>query len=57
MSIRKSFLLVLTIVICLGALSAAAQDDEVNMTMWVRSIPFQTQALVDQWNANNDSQI
>ena len=23
----------------------------------VRSIPFQTQALVDEWNANNDSQI
>lgn len=27
------------------------------MTMWVRTISFQTQKLVDEWNANNDSQI
>ncbi len=27
------------------------------MTMWVRSISFQTQELVDEWNANNESQV
>ena len=27
------------------------------MTMWVRAISFETQNLVDTWNANNDSQI
>ena len=57
MSVRKILFIVLSIVICLGALPLAAQDDPINMTMWVRSIPFQTQAMVDEWNANNDSQI
>ena len=57
MTSRKLILLVLAIVLVLGSLPLAAQDEEINMTMWVRSIPFQTQALVDEWNANNDSQI
>ena len=57
MSFRKTLFIVLAIVICLGALPAAAQDEPIQMSMWVRSIPFQTQELVDQWNANNESQI
>lgn len=54
---RKTLLLILSFVLVLVSLPAAAQDDQINMTMWVRSINFQTQELVDQWNANNDSQI
>ena len=54
---RKSIQLVLALVLILGSLPLAAQDDQINMTMWVRAINFQTQELVDQWNANNDSQI
>ena len=57
MTTRKTLLFVLAIALVLGGLPLAAQDDQINMTMWVRSIPFQTQALVDEWNANNDSQI
>ena len=57
MQSRKIFMLLLAAVLVLGSLPLAAQDDQINMTMWVRSIPFQTQELVDQWNANNDSQI
>ena len=45
MNSRKILLLVLATVLVLGSLPLAAQDDQVNMTMWVRSIPFQTQAL------------
>ena len=41
----------------MGSLPLAAQDEQINMTMWVRSISFQTQELVDEWNANNDSQV
>ena len=54
---RKSIQLVLALVLILGGLPLAAQDDQINMTMWVRAINFQTQELVDQWNASNDSQI
>ena len=57
MSIRKALFIVLSVVICLGALPAAAQDEPIQMSMWVRQISFQTQELVDIWNANNDSQI
>ena len=57
MRFRKLFLLVLATVLVLGSLPLAAQDDQINMTMWVRAINFQTQELVDTWNANNDSQI
>ncbi|MDE2855432.1 MAG: hypothetical protein OXN88_14760 [Chloroflexota bacterium] len=57
MNSRKPLLLVLAFVLVIGSLPLAAQDDQINMTMWVRSIPFQTQAMVDEWNANNDSQI
>ncbi len=57
MSIRKIVLSLSLIVLVASALPAAAQDDQINMTMWVRSISFQTQELVDEWNANNDSQI
>ncbi len=57
MSSRKALFLVLAIALVLGSLPVTAQDDQINMTMWVRSIPFQTQALVDEWNANNDSQV
>ena len=57
MTVRKLTLLLLALALVVGSMPAAAQDDQINMTMWVRSIPFQTQALVDEWNANNDSQI
>ena len=57
MTSRKLFMLVLTIVLVLGSMPLAAQDDQINMTMWVRNISFQTQELVDTWNANNDSQV
>ena len=54
---RKPVLLVLAIVLVFVSLPLAAQDDQINMSMWVRTISFQTQKLVDEWNANNDSQI
>ncbi|MCY4072084.1 MAG: sugar ABC transporter substrate-binding protein [Chloroflexi bacterium] len=54
---RKLVLLVLAIVLVFGSLPLAAQDDQINMSMWVRAISFETQTLVDTWNANNDSQI
>ena len=57
MQMRKTMMLLLAAVLVLGGLPLAAQDEPINMTMWVRSIPFQTQAMVDEWNANNDSQI
>ena len=57
MTVRKTFLVVLAVALVLGALPLSAQDDQINMTMWVRAINFQTQELVDTWNANNDSQI
>ena len=54
---RKLLMLVLAVVLVLVSLPLAAQDDQINMTMWVRAINFQAQNLVDTWNANNDSQI
>ena len=57
MSIRKFMISLSLIVFVVSALPAAGQDNPIQMTMWVRSIPFQTQELVDQWNATNDSQI
>ena len=57
MTPRKLIVLVLAIVLVLGSLPLSAQDEPIQMTMWVRSIPFQTQALVDEWNANNESQV
>ncbi len=54
---RKSLFVLVAVAICLVALPLSAQDDQINMTMWVRNISFQTQELVDTWNANNDSQI
>ena len=57
MSIRKFVIVLVALSVVIGALPLVAQDDQINMTMWVRSIPFQTQALVDEWNANNDSQV
>ena len=54
---RKLILLVVAIVLVVGSLPLAAQDEQINMTMWVRNISFQTQELVDTWNANNDSQV
>ena len=56
-NLRRLCLVVLAIVLVLGSLPLAAQDEQINMTMWVRSISFQTQELVDEWNANNDSQV
>ncbi len=57
MTSRKLVALALALVMALGSLPLAAQDDQINMTMWVRNISFQTQELVDTWNANNDSQV
>ena len=57
MTSRKLVALALALVLALGSLPLAAQDDQINMTMWVRNISFQTQELVDTWNANNDSQV
>ena len=57
MNSRKLILLVFAICLILGSMPLAAQDDQINMTMWVRNISFQTQELVDTWNANNDSQV
>ena len=57
MSFRRAVLVLVALVVCIAAAPVVAQDDQINMTMWVRSIPFQTQALVDEWNANNDSQV
>ena len=54
---RKVLLLLFAIVLTLGSLPIAAQDEPIQMTMWVRAINFQTQNQVDTWNANNDSQI
>ena len=36
---------------------AAAQDDQVTMTMWVRNIGDQVQELVDAWNDLGGTQI
>ncbi len=57
MNLRRLCFAVLTIVLVFGSLPISAQAEEINMTMWVRLISFQTQTLVDAWNANNDSQI
>ncbi len=57
MRFRQASFLLLIIVFVFAALPAATQDEDIQMTMWVRSINFQTQELVDTWNANNDSQI
>ena len=57
MSFRSAVLVLVALVVWVAAVPIAAQDDQINMTMWVRSIPFQTQELVDVWNANNDSQV
>ena len=57
MSFRSKASVLLVLLLCLGAMPLAAQDEPAQMTMWVRSIPFQTQALVDEWNANNESQV
>ena len=54
---RKTLLVLLSLLICLGSLPLAAQDDQINMTMWIRQTSFEAQTLVDEWNANNDSQI
>ena len=40
MKSRKLFALILAIVLVLGSLPLAAQDDQINMTMWVRNISF-----------------
>ena len=47
MTTRKTLLFVLAIALVLGGLPLAAQDDQINMTMWVRAISFETQTLVD----------
>ncbi len=57
MTVRRILFVLLALALVLGALPLSAQDDQINMTMWVRAINFQTQELVDTWNANNDSQI
>ncbi len=54
---RKALCLAIACILVIGSLPLAAQDEPITMTMWVRSIPFQTQALVDEWNANNESQV
>ena len=54
---RKFTALALVILMLLASLPLAAQDDAPQLSMWVRSINFQTQELVDTWNANNESQI
>ena len=54
---HKLVLLVLALALALGSLPLSAQDEEINMTMWIRSTSFIAQSLVDEWNANNDSQI
>ena len=54
---HKFVLLVLALALALGSLPLSAQDEEINMTMWIRSTSFIAQSLVDEWNANNDSQI
>ena len=43
--IRKVFFLVLVIFLVLGSLPLTAQDEQINMTMWVRAINFQTQTF------------
>ncbi len=57
MNLRKVLFILSLVALVFSALPAAAQDEPIQMTMWVRAINFQTQELVDQWNANNDSQI
>ncbi len=54
---RKLVLPVLALILVLGSLPLTAQDEQINMTMWIRSTSFVAQSLVDEWNANNDSQI
>ncbi|MCY4527124.1 MAG: extracellular solute-binding protein, partial [Anaerolineaceae bacterium] len=54
---RKLLLPVLAVVLLLGGLPLSAQDEQINMTMWIRATSFVAQTLVDEWNANNDSQI
>lgn len=58
MSIRRlstAALLLGLLIMSLAPLSA--QDEPVTMTMWVRSINFSVQTLVDEWNATHDNQI
>ena len=58
MNIRRlstAALLLGLLIMSLAPLSA--QDEPVTMTMWVRSINFSVQTLVDEWNATHDNQI
>lgn len=57
MNFRKMVFLVLTFALAVGMLPVSAQDEPVTMSMWVRSISFSVQILVDEWNATHDNQI
>ena len=54
---RKHFLLLAVLLLVLGSLPIAAQDEAVTMTMWVRNIGDQVQELVDAWNDRGGDQI
>lgn len=57
MNFRKLIFLVLSFALAVGMLPVSAQDEPITMTMWVRSISFSVQTLVDEWNATHDNQI
>ncbi|MCA9883809.1 MAG: sugar ABC transporter substrate-binding protein [Anaerolineae bacterium] len=58
MKIRKFAALVLLMgILVISIAPLSAQDEPVTMTMWVRSISFSVQTLVDEWNATHDNQI
>ena len=57
MNFRKFVIFALMICMVGGLMPLSAQDEPVTMTMWVRSISFSVQTLVDEWNATHDNQI
>ena len=57
MNFRKLILLALLVGLVGGLVPLSAQDEPITMTMWVRSISFSVQTLVDEWNATHDNQI
>ena len=54
---RKVILVFAVLLLMLGSLPIAAQDDAVTMTMWVRNIGDQVQELVDAYNGMGGDQI
>ncbi len=58
MNLRKVVLVMLILVLTVGAMPLAAQDDEpVTMTMWSRSISEILQTMVDTWNETHENQV